>query len=117
MMMKKLIDAEIILETIRNREMTLTQEQVSELSDFELNKSIWLIVKNPKHNYKDCRVVNYCNSWNDLMPLVVEHKINIHSRTTNDWSAWSSVFAGINENPQRALAECLFLVLQVNNKE
>ena len=62
------------------------------------------------------------NNWNDLMPLVVEHEIQLETVAMyvgNDcgWTAcWTeSVYKEItvtDDNPQRALAECLLKVLE-----
>ena len=31
-------------------------------------------------------IVDYCNNWNDLMPLVVEHKLSFwQDEATGDW--------------------------------
>lgn len=68
--------------------------------------------------------VDYTNNWNDLMPLVVEHGISFlyddESKNTgaywhNDTDAYPVIQVN-NINPQRALAECLLLVLQDKNK-
>ena len=68
--------------------------------------------------YNDA-VVDYCNNWNDLMPLVVEHSICFdiyggeldHCYTVDTWSEetlhWTE-----GDNPQLALAECLLKVLE-----
>ena len=50
----------------------------------------WVAIKKP-HPEKAVHLgggliipsVNYCNNWNDLMPLVVEHGIGLH-RLTSD---------------------------------
>ena len=60
--------------------------------------------------------VNYTDDWNDLMPLIIEHKINL------EWlgDIWKADdFYGMirfdNGNPQIALAECLREVLKEKN--
>jgi len=108
------------------------------MTDFELNKAIAralypeakihldkgencaVFIKNP--NGSDLpwiQVKDYCNNWNDLMPLVVEYRLclsNLYDPT--DWAAIKTDEKGyqkiveINKNPQRALAECLYKVLQ-----
>lgn len=55
--------------------------------------------------------VDYCGDWNELMPLVVEHGL---TKMTMDWVTLLAL-SYVPLNPQRALAECLLLVLQ--NKE
>ena len=72
------------------------------------------------------KIVDYCNNWNDLMPLVVEHEIALTGSTTKNWwcGYWRSpTLRTINdiqahhEDPQRALAECLLKVLQENGDD
>lgn len=60
--------------------------------------------------------VDYCNNWNDLMPLVVEHEISLLS-VGDEWLVTVGNFTTpryrhpFSKNPQRALAECLLEVL------
>jgi hypothetical protein len=65
--------------------------------------------------------VNYCNDWNDIMPLAVEHGIGMgKSPVRKEWVARScnhdhSQFmfrCCFDASPQRAIACCLILVLQ-----
>ena len=49
-------------------------------------------------------VPDYCNNWNDLMPLVVEYKMMLGSKTVRH--------ALLSNDPQLTLAECLLKVLQ-----
>ena len=66
---------------------------------------------------------DYCNNWNDLMPLVVEHRIELNYDHNKGW--W---FVGYEtnempceseytENPQIALAECLLKVLKAKAED
>jgi hypothetical protein len=107
----------------------LTQEQVSKLGDFKLNiliaeligfdvrgqsqtedSKVWL--------YQESRYVDYCNNWNDLMPLVVEYKICL-IRTNEYGDKWCADpnmddFDSVRvvlKDAKRALAECLLQVL------
>jgi len=76
-----------------------------------------------KTGYLTACHLDYCCEWNDLMPLVVEHKININydmlyprwvstkTETNGIDDFWEGVIS-VNENPQRALAECLLKVLE-----
>ena len=99
--------------------------------DFELNKAIaealgldfsipfedMVAVKDT--DFKGCSMeVDYCNDWSDLMPLVVEHRIELRELSPSIW--WHafharSGFEGKDENPQRALALCLLKVLESKN--
>lgn len=126
----------------------LTKEELGELSDFNLNSGLasligeneeldfivkdeWDVYQkgaisiartdNPLQSYP-C-FPDYCNNWNDLMPLVIEHGIDLyHWQISGSWKAlaftylpdgeFNQEFQTLNKNPQRALAECLFLVLQ-----
>ena len=62
------------------------------------------------------------NNWNDLMPLVIEHKISLIAGV--NFTGWiADDFDGKgkyqveNENPQRALAECLLKVLEAKGSK
>lgn len=116
----------------------MNSEEISKLSDFELNKSIaealgfhitqeHMANEGHVHVWNDNgfirRIPDYCNNWNDLMPLVVKYKLclsNLYDNT--DWAAIKTDYKGyqrhvvINKNPKRALAECLYQVL-LNIKE
>ena len=50
--------------------------------------------------------------WNDLMPLVVEHGIEMYPVSSDTWSVWGGKTNVKDKDPQRALAECLLKVLQ-----
>ena len=101
---------------------------IDKLTDFELNKAIAELIfpdsdvcdrddmmpndENPnavqvihKLAYYG-EYVDYCNDWNDLMPLVVEYlpMLGIDRKEFIDLLQ--------SENPQRGLAECLLNVLQ-----
>lgn len=56
------------------------------------------------------------NNWNDLMPLVIEHKIQLKRSSLGLWIANLKGNVGeswvMDKTPQRALAECLLKVLQ-----
>jgi len=49
-------------------------------------------------------VVNYCENWADLMPLVKEHRVLMGDKAI--------VYAILADDSKRALAECLLKVLQ-----
>jgi hypothetical protein len=79
---------------------------------------------NDKNNY--VKTVDHYNNWNDLMPLVVEHGIDL-IQYNDKWKALGFVYADdgefeidcevILEDPQHALADCLLQVLEAKNKE
>jgi len=94
----------------------------SELTDYELNLHIaessgeyseGYFDKNPKN------VPDFIGDWNLLMPLVVNHGINFYQssmlgiRTGNMYAydLLQEIETMYCQNPQRALAECLLLVL------
>jgi hypothetical protein len=105
----------------------LTQEQVSELSDKDLNKRVarffafYYVGQNrcltAGGDYID--LPDYCNNWNDLMPLVVELQLEQEYSEAGltvsyfelEVHTFDSDFKTV-KSPQRALSECLFLVLQ-----
>jgi len=114
----------------------LTPEQVSDLSDFELNKAILELLgfdvaehigsENGAYSnfYGEYRIVDFCNNWNDISPLACELQLD------QEWSEagltvsyfdfevntfGESSFKTV-KTPQRALSECAFLVLQEKAK-
>jgi hypothetical protein len=108
----------------------LTQKQVSELSDPELNFNIArLIFKKAviadgaavrcidERNY--LFTVNYCNNWNDISPLAFELQLEQEYSEAGltvsyfelEVHTFDSNFKTI-KSPQRAISECAFLVLQ-----
>lgn len=116
----------------------LTPKQVSELSNENLTEGIAKFLGWPRQvrgrpndgkfyvgyieNVETPYVFNPLNNWNDLMPLTVAHDIeyfrNSHiSNKIKEYQAYC-VNPRIKENDcthinlKRALAECLFLVLQ-----
>ena len=114
----------------------LTQEQVSELSDFEINKGIaeFLNIYMSDNGFGAVRVwvsgvpnsikgvaKDYCNNWNDLIPLVVDHDIEFFrcSHVDNKAKEYQAFCANpdiaeneaVNCKLERALAECLLQVL------
>jgi hypothetical protein len=48
---------------------------------------------------------DYCNNWNDLMPLVVEYRVM-------DIFLFTKTETSMQDDLQRALAECLLKVLE-----
>ena len=65
-------------------------------------------------------IPDYCNNWNDLMPLVVENEIDLCC-LGKMWSAdyYDADYAirGKNKIPQEALCECLWMVLKLKGDE
>jgi len=54
----------------------------------------------------------YTRSWGMLMPLIIEHEISlVYNFSDGNWDGIGDLNTS-NHNPQRALAECLLLVLQ-----
>ena len=65
---------------------------------------------------------NPVGNWNDLIPLVIEHKINLTCHSSVDiFTATAAIqkdgsfIEPSSINPQRALAECLLKVLESKN--
>ena len=58
-------------------------------------------------------VPDYCNSWNDLMPLVVKYRISLFDAGLDTWQAyWNDFTKETQDNPQIALVDCLIRVLE-----
>ncbi|MGB1293563.1 MAG: hypothetical protein ACPG5Z_15560 [Pseudoalteromonas sp.] len=114
-------------------------EEISKLSDFDVKLKIsellydTRVVASQDHKgrpfdryeaFIDNRwqlLKDYCNNWNDLMPLVAEYKISLGWDSFN-WTAFQAEFYDDGEffgsghettliNPKRALAECLYKAL------
>ena len=65
-------------------------------------------------------IVNYCDDWNGLMDLVVEHGISLEPITSELWACDSCISDGNfvvseHKDPQLALATCLLAVLKEQN--
>ncbi len=103
-------------------------KEPNELTDQELNLCIaessgeyseGYFDKNPKN------VPDFLRDWNLLMPLAINHGINFSQSTMLGVRTGNMYATDINqtfevmscENPQRALAECLLLVLQKESTE
>lgn len=61
--------------------------------------------------------VDYCNNWNDIMPLAIECGISLFT-LNGSWQAVSGKSKGISEDfqyksPQRAIA-CHLLMMELN---
>lgn len=108
------------------------------MTKFDINKAIADFVGAEYHvalrsGYGDCRMLmkkdrraselpyfDYCNNWNDLMPLVVEYGITWNKYKDGyhaipideDNKIYDFSLIAINKDLQRALAECLLKVLQ-----
>ena len=63
--------------------------------------------------------VDYCNNWNDLMPEVVKYDVLNDSNQSPNFYDTLTIAEVLNrvETPQRALADCLLLVLQAKSKQ
>lgn len=87
--------------------------------DDETESGIYVIQKTVGYLFRD-----YCNDWNDLMPLVVEHGIHVAKYITW-WGAYTcdtkpegeNGCLGYAQTTKRAYAECLLKVLISKNKE
>lgn len=114
----------------------MNAEEISKLNDFELNRTIAELLYPDARDFNHVNksdvllhrgrivpyVFNYCNNWNDLMPLVVEHLSafwkagDLSNHYSGKWNAaYGCVLSPMvkwSNSPQRALAECLLLVLQ-----
>jgi len=64
-------------------------------------------------------IPNYSNNWNDLMPLVVEHKITL--QWDNEDMLWDvygvRTECKASKDPQLALAKCVLAVLQEKDND
>ena len=102
----------------------MTPEQVSALSDTELNRAmIWLYAKNRfiDREYKVADVIgnlrwyraaDYLADWNLTMPLAVENCIWLQPDCIGDGKlhAYDDTHSTSNKNPLRAICEVLVLI-------
>lgn len=129
----------------------MMNKDISKLSDFELNSYIAMLVnpvlqqadsdlvteqRNGAANFRLCNAIgedlnagtyNYCDNWNELMPLVKEYGISSTYLKDGRACAYQYIRGGDENRPstqaqhkdlQRALAETVLLVLQdKENKE
>jgi len=119
----------------------MNNEEISKLNNNQLSRKIALqlgedVAERYLHDVVNVvlngNIVDYCGNWNDLMPLVVEYGIafgqisyeNENGDKIFQAGRWTLPFERLeshtrtSRNPQRALAECLLLVLQdKENKE
>lgn len=95
-------------------------------TDFELNfKLARLLDLRPKRGRDDTvrlcgiKIVDYCNNWNDIMPIAVELNITLDPRGLNKklgaMASFGKTYA-INHSPQRALVICCINVLESKGK-
>lgn len=116
-----------------------TKEQLQGMSDFEVNCELAYLVSENVHSiYREtggkdsvsifkeldsgelicCEIKDYCNNPSDIMPLAFEHGIHFGPQhkawyAIHDTSMLSENPIELeNENPLRAIACCLILVLQ-----
>ena len=101
----------------------MEQAQIESFSDEAINKKLAValgLAKNGKVlSFYQKPAFDFCASWDLLMPYVINHGIDFSQttalgfRTGNMYA--SDCLGGIKvmkcEDPQRALAECLLLVL------
>jgi hypothetical protein len=104
----------------------LTLAQIKELSNYDINLKIaessreyseGYFEKNPKN------APNFIGDWNLLMPLAITHGISFYQSTMLGTATGNMYTADLHktieimtcDNPQRAIAECLLLVLNQTN--
>jgi len=72
-------------------------------------------------NCRPPKFLNYCNNWNQLMPLVIQHNISHYRPKEIDSDIWiASKYNAIKQeiieafyfSPQMALCMCLIKVLE-----
>ena len=101
--------------------MKYTKEQLRGMGDFEVNKALEKLVGAYCDEFAGLHFPHpdYCNNWDDVMPLVDSLRISlIPCDSSKHWVADSfcELFSFIDENPKRAAACCLILVLQEMGK-
>jgi len=107
--------------------MNITQEQLKDMSDSQINLLMFPLIKNFKHDVMDGEIfvfasgdtVDYCKNPNDIMPIATEHKIG--SRWSYGHEKWGSEYRhdvdeysiyAFNTNRLRAICEVFILMNQ-----
>jgi len=107
----------------------MTPEQVSALSDNELNRAmIWLFCNEFKEGYPELEFIedsgsvvsmdlgeytwepNYIEDYNLTMPLALDAALDIELMTITRVSEGYDGKVARNKNPLRAICECLVLI-------
>ncbi|MCP3681821.1 MAG: DUF2591 domain-containing protein [bacterium] len=93
----------------------------NKMTDFEINKLVAesLGFSDPNEEYDG--TIDYCNSWNDIGPIIKEYKISInYLPCTNHWSACdghdSQIYAIEKDSPKRAAAIVFLKMTQTKDK-
>lgn len=108
------------------------QQELEAMTDGELNFKLSQI--NAPKIVRGFEIVDYCNDWDALMPLIVAYKISLINEYGQHYSGnfgykdnylddyensptinpeWDVSIE--HKNPKRALAECLLRVLEKEN--
>ena len=96
----------------------MDNKEVSKLSPFELNHAIYR-----EHSrltgFLSKVLPDYCNNWDDLMPLVdFDYSTTKHATGLFDVVVNYTVIGVVNaQTKQRALAECLLKVLMAKEND
>ena len=99
-----------------------TREQLSVMSDFEVNKTLCLLLGfdvsgvTEQRNQMIDAVPNFCEDWSRLMPLAVEYDVGVYPLMHTNGETWMASFDKCkrfeHQSPQRAIACCLIMVLE-----
>ena len=111
--------------------MKYTKEQLQDMNDAQINIALAELLgfNLAYHSMRDIgrmlvieeidgglsRIPDYCNNWNDVMPLAIEHDVAYLKTYKAAYcgmdGSWYKKHCADNK-PQRAIACCLILVLQ-----
>ena len=98
----------------------ITQEQLIEMSDFEINKTVADVAgiefrTSGRHvipaDQIRCDTLDYCNNPNDIMPIAFENKIALFP-LGKTWKARKQDVMSRTMNPLRAICEAYILMNQ-----
>ncbi len=110
-----------------------------DMSDFEVNKELALLVNNYRvftdadtYVYLDTddeSIVDYCNNWGDIGPLIERYEITINTPSYSCYGVWETCLTGsdgddglichsyADKNPKRAAAICIIKLLESSNEK
>jgi hypothetical protein len=100
---------------IREIGMRLTREQISNLSDTELNRAmIWCYPDSKYYNgyYDEYMDYDYVTDYNLTMPLAIEHQVWLQPDCMGDGfiHAYDDNFSAKSKAPLRAICEVLVMI-------
>ncbi len=93
----------------------MIQKKLSEMTDKEINIAVFYFKNKIKHSESGVDLIDYCNSYEDTMPIAFKNGMTLRSIQPNKYAAECGLRSpdeAINENPLRAICEVYILINQ-----